>query len=99
MEFLQLFENFNKKLTKEEMVGRKKKVTILIGWNIQKNERSVAVIGKVPSKKGGWSDWFVKVDLNTSGTKRTEISIEDFEPRDYDKVIVDGNVLIKNVNY
>lgn len=99
MEHIQLFENYKKKYTKEEIIGKKKKVTILKGWNIQKNARSVAVLGKVPSKTGGWSDWFVKVDLNTSGVKRSEISVDDFEPRDYDKIIIDGRVLIKNVSY
>ena len=74
--------------TKEEIIGRKKTVKI-------------AILGKLPSKKinpsTGYSDWGLSVGL--INYKTTEIQVDKFDPQDYNLIIIDGAVLLKEIDY
>lgn len=87
--------------TKAEIIGRKKIVKLVTGLNYYSNKQTIPVLGKLPSKKinegSNYSDW--GLDLGLRKETITEISVDKFEPHNYNLIMVDGVVLQKEIDY
>ena len=87
--------------TKAEIIGRKKIVKLVTGLNYYSKKQTIVVLGKLPSKKinegSNYSDWGLKLGLRKETI--TEISVDNFEPQDYNLIIVDDVVFQKEIDY
>jgi len=87
--------------TKAELTGRKKIVKLVTGLNYYSTKQTIPVLGKLPSKKinkgSDHSDW--GIDLGLRKATITEITVDKFDPQNYCSIIVDGAVLLKEIDY